>query len=176
MKSRPGWDEYFAGIARLVGTRSTCLRRRVGAVIVLDRRVLATGYNGAPAGLPHCEEVGCLRETLGVPSGQRHEMCRGVHAEQNAIVQAARHGVSIRGATVYTTAFPCSLCAKMLINAGVVRVVYCDGYPDGMAAELLEQAGVETVRLEAPSRPDGEEGSGSPGGCPPEAVTGRGGS
>ena len=156
MNGRPSWDEYFLAIARLVATRSTCVRRKVGAVLVLGKRMLATGYNGAPSGLPHCDEEGCLRETLGVPSGERHEICRGVHAEQNAIVQAACHGVSIQGATVYTTAFPCSLCAKMLINAKVTRIVYADGYPDVMAAELLAQAGVAADRMETKFRFDAE--------------------
>ena len=119
--SRPSWKEYFMGIASLVAKRSTCRRRRVGAIVVRDKRILATGYNGAPAGLPHCLDTGCLREEMEIPSGERHELCRGLHAEQNVIIQAAYHGVSIKGGTLYCTNLPCSICAKMLINAGVQR-------------------------------------------------------
>ncbi len=137
---RPSWDEYFIEIARQVATRSTCLRRHVGAVIVRDKRILSTGYNGAPRGLPHCDVVGCLREKLGIPSGQRQEICRGLHAEQNAIIQAALHGVSIEGGTIYVTHQPCITCAKMIINAGIVRVVCADGYPDELARQMLEEA------------------------------------
>jgi dCMP deaminase len=129
-------------ITRTVAERSTCLRRRVGAVVILDKRILTTGYNGAPTGLSHCLDIGCLREQQGVPSGERHELCRGLHAEQNAIIQAALSGVSIRGGTIYTTHFPCVLCAKMLINAGIKRVVYADGYPDLLSRELLTEAGL----------------------------------
>ena len=148
--SRPSWDEYFMEIAGLVGKRSTCLRRQVGAVIVKDRRILSTGYNGAPAGLPHCVEVGCLREKLQIPSGERHELCRSIHAEQNAIIQAAYHGVSLKGGTCYTTIHPCSLCAKMLINAGIQRVVYLGNYPDPLAQEFLTAAQVETIKFDNP--------------------------
>jgi len=139
---RPTWDEYFMAITRTVSERSTCLRRRVGAVVILDKRILTTGYNGAPTGLSHCLDIGCLREQQGVPSGERHELCRGLHAEQNAIIQAALSGVPIRGGTIYTTHFPCVLCAKMLINAGIKRVVYADGYPDLLSRELLAEAGL----------------------------------
>lgn len=139
---RPSWDEYFMAITRMVAERSTCLRRRVGAVVILDKRILTTGYNGAPTGLGHCLDVGCLREQQNVPSGERHELCRGLHAEQNAIIQAALSGVSIRGGTIYTTHFPCVLCAKMLINAGIRRVVFADGYPDLLSRELLTEAGL----------------------------------
>ena len=139
---RPSWDEYFMQLTEVVKTRSTCLRRQVGAVLVKDNRVLATGYNGAPKGVPHCEEVGCLREQEHVPSGQRHELCRGLHAEQNAIIQAAVYGVSTPGSTIYITHQPCSLCARMLINAGVVRVVYQGDYPDQLAVRLFQEAGV----------------------------------
>jgi len=149
---RPSWDDYFLQIARDVATRSTCLRRQVGAVLVLDKQILATGYNGAPSGLPHCREVGCLREALNVPSGQRHELCRALHAEMNALIQAAKHGVRIQGATCYVTDTPCSLCAKMLINGGIVRIVAEGAYPDGMAREMLEQAGV-AVEVRAGARP-----------------------
>ena len=138
----PTWDDYFLTMARHAATRSTCLRRKVGAVAVLDRHVLATGYNGAPSGLKHCEFTGCLREQKGVPSGERHEICRGLHAEQNVIIQAAVHGVSLKGATIYVTATPCVICAKMLINCGIKRVVCGEQYPDGMALEMLRDAGV----------------------------------
>ena len=147
MTKRPPWDEYFMSITRLVAGRSTCLRRSVGAVIVKDRRILATGYNGAPAGLPHCEETGCIREELNVPHGERHELCRGIHAEQNAIIQSANYGTGISGAAIYTTHHPCSVCAKMIINAGIKRVISADGYPDELASELLAQAGIPVVTL-----------------------------
>jgi dCMP deaminase len=139
---RPSWDEYFAQIANQVATRSTCLRRQVGAVIVREKRILATGYNGAPRGLAHCEEVGCLREQLGIPSGQRQEICRGLHAEQNAIIQAALHGVSIAGGTIYVTHQPCITCAKMLINAGIERIVCTSSYPDELSRSMLAEAGI----------------------------------
>ncbi|NMA92743.1 MAG: cytidine deaminase [Firmicutes bacterium] len=139
---RPSWDSYFIEIAQVVASRSTCLRRQVGAVMVKDRRLLTTGYNGSPTGLAHCRELGCLREKLQVPSGERHELCRGLHAEQNAIIQAAIYGVSIKGATLYCTHFPCSLCAKMLINAGICRLVVAADYPDSLARQLLEEAGI----------------------------------
>lgn len=137
---RPEWNEYFMDIARLVSRRSTCIRRRVGAVIVKEKRVLATGYNGAPTGLVHCGEIGCLREQTGTPSGQRHELCRGLHAEQNAIIQAAYHGTSIAGATLFCTTLPCSICFKMLINAGIREVIYAEGYPDELSQRLLQEA------------------------------------
>ena len=133
--------------ARLAATRSSCLRRQVGSVVVIDRRVVATGYNGAPAGVRHCDETGCLREKLDVPSGTRHELCRGLHAEQNAIIQAAVHGVSTRGGTIYCTNLPCIICAKMLINAGIREVVMENGYPDDMAREMLQEAGVALRRV-----------------------------
>lgn len=129
-------------ITRLVASRSTCLRRQVGAVIVKDKKILTTGYNGAPSGLAHCLEVGCLRDQLGIPSGERHELCRGLHAEQNAVIQAAYHGVSIKGATLYCTNLPCIICTKMLINAGIQRVVYAQGYTDPLAQEMWEESGV----------------------------------
>jgi dCMP deaminase len=140
--NRPSWDDYFMKIAQEVSTRSTCLRRRVGAVVVKDRRILATGYNGAPAGLKHCLEVGCLREKLDIPSGEKHELCRGLHAEQNAVIQAALHGVPISGSSLYSTHKPCSLCAKILINAGVKEIRYIEGYPDELADEMLNEAGI----------------------------------
>lgn len=142
---RPSWDEYFMDITRVVAERSTCLRRHVGAVIVKNRRLLTTGYNGAPQGIAHCEEVGCLREACHIPPGQRHELCRGTHAEQNAIVQAALHGVAIDGGTLYCTHQPCSACSKMIINAGIKRIVYENAYPDELARQLLNEAGIESV-------------------------------
>jgi len=144
---RPTIDEYFMQMAHLVATRSTCLRRNVGAVIVKEKRVLSTGYNGAPKGMRHCEETGCLRQKLKVPPGERHELCRGVHAEQNAIVQAAYFGVSIKDATMYITNHPCSVCSKMLVNAGMTCVIYEDGYPDDLALEVLREGGIETRKL-----------------------------
>lgn len=140
---RPSWTEYFMEIAKLVATRSTCLRRQVGAVLVRDKRILSTGYNGAPSGVDHCLDVGCLREQLGIPSGQRHELCRAVHAEQNAIIQAALHGVSTKGAILYCTTQPCVLCAKMLINAGVEEIFFQGSYPDELALSLLKEAKVK---------------------------------
>jgi dCMP deaminase len=143
--NRPHLDEYFMQIAAVVARRSTCLRNQVGAVFVRNKRILSTGYNGAPAGLQHCDEVGCARE--GVASGTRHELCRAVHAEQNAIIQAALHGVSIEGATLYCTHQPCILCAKVMINARIKKVVFLESYPDETALQFLEQAGIEVVRM-----------------------------
>ncbi|MBN1548240.1 MAG: cytidine/deoxycytidylate deaminase family protein [Syntrophaceae bacterium] len=143
---RPDWDEYFMDIVELVAKRSTCLRRSVGAALVRDKRILATGYNGAPSGLKHCLDVGCLRDKLQIPSGERHELCRGLHAEQNAIIQAALHGVSVKGATLYCTNQPCIICAKMVINAGISLIVVKDGYADKLAAEMLDEAGIRVVR------------------------------
>ncbi len=134
-------------IALLAATRSTCLRRQVGAVIVKDKRVLSTGYNGSPSGLSHCLDVGCLREKLKIPSGERHELCRAIHAEQNAIIQAATSGVSIEGATLYSTTYPCVLCAKMIINAGIRTIYITDGYPDDLAKQMIEEAGITVYRL-----------------------------
>ena len=153
MGTRPSWDAYFMSIARLVAGRSTCLRRQVGAIIVKDRRILATGYNGAPARLPHCDETGCMRERLRVPPGERHELCRGIHAEQNAIIQSANYGTGIDGASIYSTHHPCSVCAKMIINAGITRVVTDDAYPDDLAKELFGDAGIEVRTLQDSNRP-----------------------
>lgn len=147
---RPSWDEYFMRIAGDVARRSTCLRRHVGAIVVVQKRILATGYNGAPTGVPHCADTGCLREELQVPSGERHELCRGLHAEQNAMIQAAKHGVRIDGATLYTTHHPCSLCAKMAINAGIQRIVCREDYPDDLGKSLLREAGVR-LEVQSPS-------------------------
>ncbi len=144
---RPDWDDYFMEIARIVRTRSTCTRRQVGAIAVKDKRILTTGYNGAPAGLPHCSEVGCLRAEMNVPSGQRHELCRGLHAEQNTIIQAAVYGTIIKGATFYVTHQPCVVCAKMLINAGIERLVILDDYPDKLAEEMLKQAAIRVEKI-----------------------------
>jgi len=145
---RPDWDTYFMEMAKLASRRSSCLRRAVGAVLVRDKRLLATGYNGVPSGVTHCEETGCLREKLQVPSGERHELCRGLHAEQNAIIQAALHGVSTKGAVLYCTTLPCIICAKMLINSGVRKVYYLDGYSDSLTGEMLAEVGLTLVRLE----------------------------
>lgn len=138
--TRPSWDDYFMRVAFLVCERSTCLRRRVGAVLVKDRQILATGYNGAPKNIPHCEITGCLREELGIPSGQRHEICRGLHAEQNVILQAASFGVSTKESILYITSTPCSICAKMIINAGIEEVIIENEYPDKLAIEFLKEA------------------------------------
>ncbi|MDP8216156.1 MAG: cytidine/deoxycytidylate deaminase family protein [Candidatus Kaelpia imicola] len=148
MNSRPCWDKYFMSIATIVSSRATCLRRKVGALIVKDRRVLATGYNGTPSGITHCEEAGCLREKLNVPSGQRHELCRGLHAEQNAILQAALHGISLKGSILYCTNQPCIICAKMLINAGIKEVIIGNGYPDKLAEDMFKEAGIK-IRIVA---------------------------
>lgn len=146
--NRKSKDVYFSEIADLVSTRSTCLRNHVGAVIVKDSQILSTGYNGAPKGLPHCEELGgCMRERLGVKSGERHELCRGLHAEQNAIIQAAFHGVSVNGAKLYCTTRPCSICTKMIINAGITEVVYMEDYQDPLAIELVGQSNLKVRQL-----------------------------
>lgn len=149
MEKRPSWDEYFMEMAELTARRSTCLRRHVGAVIVQDKHIVATGYNGAPRGIRHCGDrgEGCLRQALGVPSGEKHELCRALHAEQNAIIQAATLGQSIEGATIYVTNQPCVICAKMLINAGIRRIVVREGYPDELAVDILREAGIKIVVL-----------------------------
>ncbi|OWZ84593.1 deoxycytidylate deaminase [Natranaerobius trueperi] len=146
MINRPNWDTYFMEIASTVKKRSTCLRRQVGAVLVKDRRILATGYNGAPQNVSHCSETGCLREQLQVPSGQRHEICRGLHAEQNAIIQAALHGISTLNSVLYTTDHPCSSCAKIAINAGVKEIVTDRDYPDQLSQDILQEAGINIRR------------------------------
>ena len=150
---RPSWDEYFIKIAALVAERSTCLRHHVGAIIVKDRRILTTGYNGAPAGLPDCLELGCLRNQLKIPSGERHEICRAIHAEQNAIIQAGKYGQDINGGTIYCTHSPCIVCAKMIVNAGIKRFVTYMDYPDvGGVRELLKEAGVELAKVARPKK------------------------
>jgi dCMP deaminase len=147
-QQRPSVDDYFIEIATVVSKRSTCLREHVGAVLVRDKHILSTGYNGAPAGLPHCEEVGCLREQLKVPSGERHELCRGSHAEANAIIQAALHGVSTENSTMYCTHQPCTMCTKLAINAKVKEIVYRTQYPDDLSLQLLKDAKIKIRRLE----------------------------
>lgn len=155
--SRPDWDSYFMEIASIVAKRSTCLRRTVGSLIVKDKRILSTGYNGAPSHLQHCVEAGCLRERLKIASGERHELCRGLHAEQNAIIQAAYHGVSIHGADLYSTHLPCSICMKMIINAGIGKVLYREGYPDELSQELITESGMVVHRIDM-----GEDSQGKP--------------
>lgn len=144
--TRPSWDEYFLEVAKLVSKRATCVRRNVGAVLVKDKKILATGYNGAPSGLKHCFDVGCVREKLKIPSGERHELCRGLHAEQNVILQAALHGTSTKGSLLYITHQPCVICAKMLINAGIKEIVICGEYPDKMAIGFLKEAKIKVRR------------------------------
>ena len=144
---RPTWDEYFLEIANVAKKRSTCLRRQVGAVIVKENRILSTGYNGVPTRIKHCDEVGCLRDQLNIPSGERHELCRGSHAEQNAIVNAANFGISLKGSTIYINTQPCILCTKMIINAGIVRIVYEEGYPDELSLSMIEESGIELVKI-----------------------------
>ncbi len=150
MDKRLSWPEYYMGIAKLVAERSTCTRRKVGAVAVRDKRVLATGYNGAPSGLDHCLDIGCLRQQMGIPSGQRHEICRGLHAEQNVIIQAAIHGVQLKGAVIYCTTQPCLICTKMLINCAVEAVYYAEAYPDDLGEAMLKEAGVPHALLSFP--------------------------
>ncbi len=142
---RPSWDSYFMQLAQVVAGRSTCLRRQVGAVMVKDRQILSTGYNGSPSGLIHCDEIGCLRQSLNVRSGERMEICRAVHAEQNALIQAAKHGVAIAGADLYSTHQPCVQCTKMLINVGIRRVVYIHPYPDTLADVMAREADLELI-------------------------------
>ena len=142
MNERMGWDEYFLTIADLVAKRSTCTRRKVGAVIVRDHQVISTGYNGVPHGVEHCNTAGCLREQMGVPSGEKHELCRGVHAEQNAIIKAAKNGTRIEGAQIYCTTQPCFICAKMIVNAGITDVFCCERYNDPQTIALFESTGI----------------------------------
>jgi dCMP deaminase len=144
---RPSYDEYFMEMAHVVAKRSTCIRRRVGAILVKDKHILSTGYNGAPKGLNHCEDVGCIRQQLSVKSGERHELCRGLHAEQNAIIQAAVFGISISGSTLYCTNTPCVVCVKMLINAGVKEIIYSGDYPDDLAKKMLGESSIKIKRF-----------------------------
>ena len=143
IKERPSWDEYFMKLANDVSTRTTCLRRAVGCVIVKDNRILATGYNGVPSGLRHCAETGCLREKLGVASGQRHEICRGLHAEQNAIIQAAKYGIDIRGSKIYVKSQPCVVCAKMILDAGILEIIYQNQDDFDLSRELIGESGIK---------------------------------
>lgn len=145
---RPSWHEYFVEMTKVVAKRSTCLRRHVGAIIVKDNQILASGYNGAPSKVTHCEVTGCLRQKLNVPSGQRQEICRGLHAEQNAIVQAAVHGVSVSGATIYCTNKPCSICSKMIINARITKIIYLEDYNDPLADELLADTDIRVLKYD----------------------------
>ncbi|HVQ01154.1 MAG TPA: dCMP deaminase family protein [Candidatus Thermoplasmatota archaeon] len=147
MEVRPSYDEYFMEMAHVVAKRSTCLRRRVGAILVKDKHILSTGYNGAPKGFAHCSETGCLREHMNIPSGERHELCRGLHAEQNVIIQAAVFGTSIKGSTLYCTNTPCVVCVKMLINAGVQEIIYAGDYPDDLAKLMLSESTLKIKRF-----------------------------
>lgn len=146
--NRPDWSTYFLNIAILVSSRSTCIRRAVGAVFVRDRQILATGYNGVPKGIEHCESTGCLRDKLNIPSGTKHELCRGLHAEQNGIIQAATHGIDLSGSTLYCTTMPCIICTKMLINLGIKEIFYTEGYPDGFTKEMLSEAKIQHHLIE----------------------------
>jgi dCMP deaminase len=157
MSDRPSVDEYFMEIAYVVAKRSTCLRNKVGAIVVKDKRILSTGYNGAPRGLPHCLDIGCLRNERNIASGTRHEICRAVHAEQNAIIQCALHGASTEGSTLYCTHQPCILCTKIMINAGIRRVVFSQGYPDEESIKYLQEAGVEIVQIPLPKAPSSDQ-------------------
>jgi dCMP deaminase len=149
--SRSSWDEYFLKIASVVAERSTCLRHHMGAVAVKDKRILTTGYNGAAAGVKDCLELGCLRDEKNIPSGTRTEICRAIHAEQNVIIQAALHGVSLEGCTIYCTHTPCILCAKMMVNAKIKRSVSFEKYSDDAFKELFKEAGIQVDILEKPS-------------------------
>ncbi len=147
METRPSYDEYFMEMAHVVAKRSTCLRRKVGAILVKEKHILSTGYNGAPKGLKHCSETGCIREDQNIPSGERHELCRGLHAEQNAIIQAAVFGVSIKGSVLYCTNTPCIVCVKMLINAGVTEIIYAGDYPDDLAKLMMAESNLKIKRF-----------------------------
>jgi dCMP deaminase len=144
--SRPDWDTYWMNVVKEIGKRSTCLRRNIGAVVVKDNYIVSTGFNGAPRDLPHCSEIGCIRDKLKIPSGTKHEICRGVHAEQNAIIRG--DPLRMDNATIYVNAKPCIICAKMIINAGIKKVVYIEIYPDNEGVKLLKQAGIETKIFE----------------------------
>lgn len=144
---RPSWDEYFLEAAHLVAKRSTCLRRYVGAVAVRDKRILATGYNGSPSGLAHCIDIGCIRQKLNIPSGQRQELCRALHAEQNVIIQALLHKIDLNGALIYVTNQPCVTCSKMLVSVGIKEIIISEGYPDELARKMLKEAGIRIRNL-----------------------------
>jgi len=146
---RVSWDEYFMSIAKLVATRSTCIRRQVGCVIVKDKRIIASGYNGAPSGVSHCTDKGtCIRQELGIPSGQQLTLCISAHAEENALIQCARYGVSVEGSVLYCTTHPCSMCAKSIINSGITRVYYIEGYPDDLSDQLFKEAKISRIKLD----------------------------
>ena len=147
LRQRPSWDQYFLQLADLVASRSTCLRRQVGAVLVRKERIIATGYNGAPRGLGHCLELGCLREEMKIPSGHRYELCRGVHAEQNAIINAAFYGISTQDSVIYCTNQPCLICARMIINAGIIKVVHRGNFNDPLAVQFFQEAGIEMIEI-----------------------------
>lgn len=147
LRQRPSWNQYFLELADLVASRSTCLRRQVGAVLVRKERIISTGYNGAPRGLGHCLELGCLREEMQIPSGHRYELCRGVHAEQNAIINAAFYGVSTQDAVIYCTNQPCIICARMIINAGIIKVVHRGNFNDQLSLQFLQEAGIEIIEI-----------------------------
>ncbi len=144
---RPNWDQYFMQIAQVIATRATCLRRNVGAVLVKNKRIISTGYNGTLTGLPHCDRVGCLREKQGIPSGQRQELCRGMHAEANALLFASTYGIDMHNATLYSTNQPCVSCAKMIIQAGIKKVVFEGAYPDRLAVQMFKQAKVKLEKF-----------------------------
>lgn len=146
--TRPDWDTYFMKMAFLAASRGTCVRRKVGAVIVKDKNVLATGYNGPPSGLLHCEVVSCIRIDMNIKSGERHELCRGLHAEQNAIIQAAVHGTSIRDSVIYVTTHPCVVCSKMIINAKIKEIIYAEGYPDELAELMIIESRIKTRKFD----------------------------
>ncbi len=149
--TRPSWDEYFLKIAMLVAERGTCHRHHVGAIVVKNKKILTTGYNGAAAGTDDCLKLGCLRNELGIASGTRQEICRAIHAEQNAIIQAGIHGLSIYGGTMYCTHTPCMICAKIISNAGIKRLVTYAEYPDQNALDLLQEVGIEFIKLPKPN-------------------------
>ncbi|MGC9795810.1 dCMP deaminase family protein [Fervidobacterium riparium] len=142
---RESWDSYFKRLSKMIAERSTCVHRKVGALIVKDKRILATGYNQPPSGFPHCDEIGCIRDDLNIPSGKNQEICYGLHAEQNALMQAAKFGISTDGATIYVTHKPCSVCARLIVNAGIKRVVYIEGYPDPLTDFFFQMCKVELI-------------------------------
>ncbi|MDK2885759.1 MAG: dCMP deaminase [Thermosipho sp. (in: thermotogales)] len=146
--NREKWDEYFAKIALLIASRSTCFHRKVGAVIVKNKRILATGYNQPPSGFPHCDSIGCIRDDLKIESGKNQEVCYALHAEQNALMQAARFGISTENSTIYVTHKPCSVCARLIINSGIKRVIYLEDYPDPLTDFLFKVSKIETKLLE----------------------------
>lgn len=152
MDNRPSWTDYFMQIAELVSSRASCVRRKVGAVIVKEKQILATGYNGVPSKIHHCSENECIRNIRNIPSGQRHELCRGLHAEQSAIIQAAVHGVSIAEAELYCTTQPCVVCAKMIINARIRKVFFEGAYPDTLSLEMLKEGNIELIHYHKPEK------------------------